>query len=324
MVGVLFALAIVVAWLMDRLIRAIGSTAAPPATRQKPSWRIWFGLTLIPLALLLMAIAFLPRNSKTAGFGPVTNISSGQPGSAANPIYVWCAKGETEAVLPHGGRLRLLAIGDQQRWWTPQGQHLPDNPEWQRFRKNWSDSKLIALVAQLHPNMESTVAKIGPVGEEWQHPVLSAFGISPEPGKRAQLNVGFGAGPWQTAPTELSPAQTGVIKFGEAVCGVESLEQKAAATQLSPPATLVRFWLMHSREMESALVAVGKDGRRVAVGSTWGAVDSAIPPWQRWDCSGVAHLELDRFELRTRPRAWAGFVGFATQALAEARSDQGK
>jgi predicted Ser/Thr protein kinase len=263
-------------------------------------------------------------NTNTAGFGSATQITSGQPGSAANPIYVWCDKGETEAALPHGGRLRLLAIGDQQRWWTPQGQPLPDNPEWQRFRKNWSDSKLIALVAQLHPGIDSAAAKIGPAGEKWQHPVLSAFGISPEPEKRAQLNVGFGAGPWQTAPTVLSPAEPGVIKFGEAVCGVESLEQKVAATQSSPPATLVGFWLMHPQEMESALVAVGKDGQQVALGFTWGAVDSAVPPSQRWDCSGMAHLELDRLELRTRPRAWAGFVGFATQALAEARSDQGK
>ena len=246
---------------------------------------------------------------------PPAPITSGQPGSAANPIYVWCDKGETEAVLPHGGRLRLLAIGDQQRWWTPQGQPLPDTPEWRRFRENWSDSKLIALVAQLHPNVESAAAKIGPAGEEWQHPVLSAFGISPKPGERPQLNVGFGAGPWQTAPTVLSPAQTGLIKLGDAVCSVESLEQQAAATRLTPPATLVRFWLMHPQETESALVAVGKDGRQQALGFTWGAVDSAPPPWQRWDTSGTADIELDRFELRTRPRAWAGFVGFATQPL---------
>jgi hypothetical protein len=60
MVGLLFVLATVTAWLMDRLIRAIWSAAALPAAPQKPSWRTWFALTLISLALVLVAIAYLP------------------------------------------------------------------------------------------------------------------------------------------------------------------------------------------------------------------------------------------------------------------------
>ena len=240
-------------------------------------------------------------------------ITSGQAGSAANPIYVRCDKGETEAVLPHGGRLRLLAIGDQQHWWTPQGQPLPENPEWQRFRKNLPDSNYIAVVAQLHPEIDPAVAKIGPDGE--QHLALSAFGISSEPGKRESLIVGFGTGPWQTAPTVLSPAQPGVIKFGEAICGVEKIEEQIAGTPSYAPMTLVSFWLTQPSEVESALVAVGKDGREEALGLTWLAVGAAraLPPGQRWDTSGFAHLDLARLELRIRPRAWAGFVGFATQ-----------
>ena len=242
-------------------------------------------------------------------------IVSGQAGSSANPIYVWCDKGETEAVLPNGGRLRLLAIGDQQHWWTPQGQPLPENPEWQRFRKDLPDSKHIAVVAQLHPEIDPAVAKIGPDGEQLEHLALSAFGISSEPGKRESLIVGFGTGPWQTAPTVLSPAQPGVIKFGEAICGVEKIEEQIAGTPSYAPMTLVSFWLMQPPEVESALVAVGKDGREEALGLTWLAVGAAraLPPWQRWDTSGFAHLDLARLELRIRPRAWAGFVGFATQ-----------
>jgi hypothetical protein len=247
---------------------------------------------------------------------PTAPIISGQAGSAANPIYVTCDRGETEAVLPHGGRLRLVAIGDQQQWWTPQGQPLPENPEWQRFRKNWPDSKHIAVVAQLHPEIDPAMAKIGPTGEQFEHPVLTAFGISPKPGERASLIVGLGAGPWQTASTVLSPAQTGVIKFGEAICGVEKIEEQIAGTPSHAPITLVSFWLMQPPELESALVAVGQDGREEALGLTWLAVDAAraLPPGQRWDTSGFAHLDMARLELRTRPRAWAGFVGFATPA----------
>jgi hypothetical protein len=59
MVGLLFVVATVAAWFMDRLISAIGSAAAQPATPQKPSWRIWLALSLIPLALL----AYLPRKA---------------------------------------------------------------------------------------------------------------------------------------------------------------------------------------------------------------------------------------------------------------------
>jgi predicted Ser/Thr protein kinase len=49
-----------------------GSAAASSSTPQKASWRIWFALlVVVPLALLLMAIAFLTRHTNTAGFGPV-------------------------------------------------------------------------------------------------------------------------------------------------------------------------------------------------------------------------------------------------------------
>jgi predicted Ser/Thr protein kinase len=65
-VGLLFVLATVGACLMDRLIRAIGSAAAASATPQKPSWRVWFALTLIPLALLIMARAYLPRKASVS------------------------------------------------------------------------------------------------------------------------------------------------------------------------------------------------------------------------------------------------------------------
>jgi hypothetical protein len=54
MVGLLFVLAIVVAWLMHRLIRAIGSATALPATPQRPSWRVWLALLAVALVVCLL------------------------------------------------------------------------------------------------------------------------------------------------------------------------------------------------------------------------------------------------------------------------------
>ena len=66
MAGLMLGLAVVAAWLMDRLIRAIGSAVALPATRQKPGWRIWFVLfAFVSVACLLVTLVTL----HTAGLG---------------------------------------------------------------------------------------------------------------------------------------------------------------------------------------------------------------------------------------------------------------
>jgi len=53
----MLGLAVVAAWLMDRLIGAIGNAATPQTTPQKPGWRIWFALLGVALiACFLVAL----------------------------------------------------------------------------------------------------------------------------------------------------------------------------------------------------------------------------------------------------------------------------
>jgi len=104
------------------------------------------------------------------------------------------------------------------------------------------------------------------------------------------------------------------------VYGIEELKVESK----KPAVTQVRFWFMQPAEVESALVAVAADGREQSLGVTWGVTEAVTEPNQRRDLVGWARMEVAGFKLRTRTRAWAVFMGFATKPSASSKAEAGQ
>ncbi len=253
-------------------------------------------------------------------------VSPNQKGSASNPVYVWCDRGSTnenKVMLPHGGSVRLYAVGDGTAWWTPQGESLPDKPDWQRFRENfrqnWPDSHLLCVFEIIHPGATPPSAKIGPVGEVIAIPYLTAVGISTT-NNPAWARIGFGVGEWQTGLDGKGSPEPGFLNSADVSCRIESVKTIRARDPkfVSKGQTEIRFWLLGGSETEAALVAVGKKGEETAVAYTYAPTDIPSNPNERWILVGWVNMEaeeIERFELRTRPRNWATFVGLAKKPV---------
>jgi hypothetical protein len=112
MVGLLFVLAIVAAWLMDRLIRAIGSAAALPAGTVRSAKRpLWFWLLASALVLAILAVLLVRSASIIGGASVPPDQVSGYDGITA----------------------RLEALNRQEKELLQQ--YTPDHPNVQETRR---------------------------------------------------------------------------------------------------------------------------------------------------------------------------------------------
>jgi parallel beta-helix repeat protein len=226
--------------------------------------------------------------------------------------------------LPHGGKLRLLALGRPTdtvgRCWEPDGTAIVGKPDWfadwERFRRNWSSSYLIAIVEAVHPGASPPSAAIGPSGEVWKIPLIVAKGIERPNGDKPSLVLGFGVGEWKTVG-RLKVGES--LKVGDFECEVEKVEamlRKNPRVKQSLGTTLVQAWFTDLPDLEVALVAVGKSGKETTVGVTWGVREDIPVAGNKWQLKQPTLFDiddLDHFVVRKRPRYWSTFTEFAIE-----------
>ncbi|KPK79636.1 MAG: hypothetical protein AMJ81_12980, partial [Phycisphaerae bacterium SM23_33] len=260
------------------------------------------------------------ERTPTRRAGPVARVGRPEPPPPPPGIVVPAKSAEVEAKLTHGGSLRLLALGradDQQdRWWAPDGSPVTGSPDWRRYRRAWASAGLIAVLEAVHPGASPPKAAIGPAGDEWVIPHIFARGIqTPRPGKTPSLTVGFSAGPWKTV-ARLKEGEK--AKIGELECALEDVKaggRKDPRFPLFKGTITVSYWFTILPEKDVALLAVDKAGKEHAVGCTWSPALELSPRGTVWRLPGQTVMidigDLDHFLLKTRPRAWATFTGFA-------------
>jgi len=223
--------------------------------------------------------------------------------------------------LPQKAELRLVALGrpgDKSGvWWSPDGTTLEGPPYWERYRANWHTAKLINVVEVVYPGTTPPSAKIGPAGEEYVIPFMTAFGINPpEAGKPPSLKVGFGFESWKTVG-RLMPGEK--VEWGKLTCRIDSVKdvyRKVPEPSSIPATSLVTGELSDLPEWEAAIVAVETSGRQVTVGVTWHPRSEFPAPNAKWVLTQTALFkaaDLDHFDLRVRPRHWVTFTNFATR-----------
>ena len=253
----------------------------------------------VGLAAVLMPLAMMRAASAIAEVEePVAESMAAAPTESAGALQV---------ALGHGGALRLVAIGKPDDaslgWWSPDGQPVDANPDWERFRANWPGEPLIGILEAVHPGARPPKAAIGPAGEEWLVPLWSAHPIrKPEGSDAYALTVGFGAGAWKTVGT-LKPGES--LKDGDLECRVESIERTADSC------TTVHAWYTVLPETEFALVAVEKSGKETTLGATYNSTSDLVPRGTRHILTPAVFTNagnVDHFAVRTRPRAWANCV----------------
>ena len=216
-------------------------------------------------------------------------------------------KGAVQVVLPHKGALRLIAITEPRgsHWWTPAGEKISGNPEWQRFKKNYSTEKLIAVLEAVHPNAIPPSAAIGPVGQKWKIPYYAAAPVSFSADGTPIITAGFGAGPWAPLGKVVVGASLGDSGFMVHFDEFNSQNGVASCRVDQVP------------EMDFALVCVDKNGSRGKLGVTGNlsyALDSTKITWTlSQHVLGLEPKAFSHIEVLTRSRAWAEFSGFAVE-----------
>jgi beta-lactamase regulating signal transducer with metallopeptidase domain len=215
------------------------------------------------------------------------------------------ATGSIDVPLPTGGAIRLLAMLDARqspaKWWKPDGSAVEPDPQWQRFAAQRDDGSLGAIVEIVYPAAAAPAAKIGPAGEEFAIPFLTAVTIDPSLlAQKNQLLLGVGTGAWRDLG-RLEEGQT--FRIGDVEAKLESLDR----SQLF--ASSVKGWYTSFDGLEIAWVAEMNSGEQKDVAPIWFLRSGLFGERKMPLLASVLTQgsKIDHVMLRGRERSWVRF-----------------
>ncbi|MBC8112738.1 MAG: M56 family metallopeptidase, partial [Candidatus Saccharimonas sp.] len=213
--------------------------------------------------------------------------------------------------LPQGGRIELLGIGHPHLaplvWWDPTGKPISgDDP-------NWSDrfpDELIGIVrvsevgVERCPHADST--------SNWKLHRIRESQFAKLPMKRVEsgegritLQVGAGFGPW-TAEAQVAPRDGATVN-------VNGLEFRVAKVfDFSNKQIHAHFHGEPGQDIDVGAVAVTKTGKVVAPHQDPTIASNEVSGGFSFAFE-VPLTEIDHFLIKTRPRHWTEFTGFAIE-----------
>lgn len=229
--------------------------------------------------------------------------------------------------LPNGGHVQLVALSRPAQaplvWWTPDGKaisgldlksHLPIwVPEFWALVRVWEEGARRDLLHVTSPGDWKNGVQELPIDETTAGSqfVMVPAALLKRDG-RSLIKIGTGFGPW-TAETRLDATAGASATLGKLTVKTEDVFEAnvISGVNLSAPRTLNRFHWTPLDDTDVTILAVRQKGRLTPEANPL-FVNEAPKHSTEFE-HAVSKEAIEHFIVKTRPRSWAEFTGFAIE-----------
>ena len=232
--------------------------------------------------------------------------------------------------LPNGGHVQLVALSRPAQaplvWWTPDGKpisgldlksHMPLwTPDLWLLVRVWEEgARRDYLNVTTAGEWKNGVQEL-PIDESTAGSQLVMLrGTLLKRVDRSLIKIGTGFGPW-TAETRLDATAGATATLGKLTVKTENVFEAnvISGVNLSAPRTLNRFHWTPLDDVDVTILAVRQKGRLSPEANPLVVVNEAPKHSTEFE-HAVSKEAIEHFIVKTRPRSWAEFTGFAIEPV---------